>query len=131
MRVDTRALGHPAHFMDVATTRQFMGAPRVIAILEDAVDRAVAAGRVRLATLMATVAAVTVLLRPFAELLRHLAAAAVVVRAQLRLLVVLAAAVRALTAAHPMLRLEPQTRAAAAVAATAVHVPPATAARAL
>ena len=45
-RTGTRVLGDPAHFMDVATTRQFMGAPRVVAILEDAADRAVAAGRV-------------------------------------------------------------------------------------
>ena len=47
MHAGTRTLGDPAHFMDVATTRQFMGAPRIIAILEDAVDRAVAAGRTR------------------------------------------------------------------------------------
>jgi len=41
-----RVPGDPAHLMDVATTRQFIGAPRVVAILEDAADRAVAACRV-------------------------------------------------------------------------------------
>lgn len=46
VRSGRRVCGDPSHLMDVATTRQFIGAPRVVAILEDAADRAVTAGRV-------------------------------------------------------------------------------------
>ena len=45
-RAATRAPSDPAHLLDVATLRQFVGAPVAISVLEDAADRAVASGRV-------------------------------------------------------------------------------------
>ena len=44
-RAATRAGGDPAHLMDVAALRQFVGAPTATALLEDAADRAVGAAR--------------------------------------------------------------------------------------
>ena len=44
-RASMRAGGDPAHLMDVAALRQFVGAPVAVALLEDAADRAVGATR--------------------------------------------------------------------------------------
>lgn len=45
-RAPARGPGDPARLMDVAALRQFAGAPAAIAVLEDAADRAVGAGRI-------------------------------------------------------------------------------------
>jgi hypothetical protein len=45
-RVSARVPGDPSRLLDVAALRQFMGAPTVTAVLEDAADRAVSAGRI-------------------------------------------------------------------------------------
>ena len=45
-RARARVPGDPAHLLDVAALRQFVGAPSAIAVLEDTADRAVSSGRV-------------------------------------------------------------------------------------
>ena len=45
-RAAARVPGDPSHLMDVAALRQFVGASCAVAVLEDAADRAVTAGRV-------------------------------------------------------------------------------------
>ena len=45
-RAAPRVQGDPSHLMDVAALRQFAGAPHAVAVLEGAVERALAAGRV-------------------------------------------------------------------------------------
>ena len=45
-RAAARVCGDPSRLLDVATLRQFVGAPLAVAVLEDAADRAVAEGRV-------------------------------------------------------------------------------------
>ena len=45
-RARARVPGDPAHLLDVVALRQFVGAPGAVAVLEDAADRAVSAGRV-------------------------------------------------------------------------------------
>jgi replication-associated recombination protein RarA len=44
-RASARVPGDPAHLLDVAALRQFAGAATAVAVLEDAADRAVSAGR--------------------------------------------------------------------------------------
>lgn len=45
-RAPARVPGDPARLLDIATLRQFVGAPQAVAVLEGAVERALAAGRV-------------------------------------------------------------------------------------
>ena len=45
-RAPARVPGDPSRLLDVAALRQFVGAPHAVAILEGAVERAIAAGRV-------------------------------------------------------------------------------------
>lgn len=45
-RASSRVQGDPSRLLDIAALRQFAGAPTVIAVLEDAADRAVSSGRI-------------------------------------------------------------------------------------
>lgn len=45
-RAASRVPGDPSRLLDVAAVRQFVGAPTVVAVLEDAADRAVSSGRI-------------------------------------------------------------------------------------
>ena len=51
-RAAARVPSDPSHLMDVAALRQFVGASCAVAVLEDAADRAVTAGRVLEDTLL-------------------------------------------------------------------------------